>query len=272
VAATRNSRAQARAAVLPFPRARGGRLRALLPSARSVAAGISLAALALGGYAAARETSAFAVREVRVEGATPAVARDVRAALAPLAGESLLALDGAALVERLEALPWVRTAAYDRAFPHALVVTVERELPVAVIRRGSESWLVSTRGRVLGPVARRAHPRLPRVWVGKDVAAAPGTLLAAPDALRGIRAAAVLDREALPARVHTVRTSGGELTFLLGSGIELRLGDERDLELKLAVAAQILPTLPPPATGGPQYLDVAVPERPVAGRNPQVEG
>jgi len=274
VAATRNSRAQTRAAVVAFPGTRGRRVRlgAVLPSARSLAAGICLVALALGAYAAARSTSVFAIREVRVEGATPALARDVRAVLAPLAGESLLALDRGALVERLEAIPAVRSATYDRAFPHTLVVSVERELAAAVLRRGAESWLVSTRGRILGRVGRGAHPRLARVWVPKDVHVAPGVLVAAPDALRGVRAAAVTARAAFPARVRTIRTGGGELTFLLGSGVELRLGDDRDLELKLAVAAQILPTLPPPATGGPQYLDVGVPERPVAGRNPQVEG
>jgi len=42
--------------------------------------------------------------------------------------------------------------------------------------------------------------------------------------------------------------------------------------LKLAVAQNILTTLPPPRAGGPQYLDVSVPERPVAGSDSQVGG
>jgi hypothetical protein len=60
------------------------------------------------------------------------------------------------------------------------------------------------------------------------------------------------------------------LTFLLASGLELRLGDLQAVRLKLAVASRILPGLL--ARGGYAYLDVSVPERPVAGLNPQPEG
>jgi hypothetical protein len=34
----------------------------------------------------------------------------------------------------------------------------------------------------------------------------------------------------------------------------------------------ILPRLALPGAGGPGYLDLVVPERPLAGRNPQPEG
>jgi cell division protein FtsQ len=243
-----------------------------LPSARSLAAGIALLVLAGGGYAAARTTAVFAIREIEVEGAPPALARQIGELLGPLAGTSLVALDGDDLVARVEAIPQVLSARYDRAFPHTLVVTVERELPAAVLRRGPESWLVSERGRVIRKVERGAQPRLPRVWVARRVAVERGTIVAAPHAVRGIRAATAVAPGGLPARVRTVRVDERELTFLLASGIELRLGDESDLQLKLAVAARILPALPPPSAGGPRYLDVGVPERAVAGTNSQVEG
>lgn len=274
VAARRESRAQARAAVAPLPRLRrrDARLAAFLPSARSVAAGVALLALGIGGYATARSTSVFAVRELRVQGATPALARQIRATLAPLTGESLLGLDGDRLVGRLEAIPHVRSAGYDRAFPHTLVVTVDRELPVAVLRRGAESWLVSDRGRALQRIPRGTHPRLPGVWVPRRVPVAAGGIVPAPVALAGIRAAGGMEPGSLPSPVRTIRTGERELTLLLASGLEVRLGDESELQLKLAVAARIIPSLPRPAMGGPHYLDVGVPERAVAGRNPQVEG
>ena len=59
------------------------------------------------------------------------------------------------------------------------------------------------------------------------------------------------------------------LTLELRSGIELRLGDTSDLAVKLEVARHVLPQL-----GDLHgYLDVSVPERPVAGEslNSQVE-
>ncbi len=43
--------------------------------------------------------------------------------------------------------------------------------------------------------------------------------------------------------------------------MQVRLGDPVDVPLKLAVAARVLPLL----QDGTAYLDVSVPERPVAG-------
>ena len=58
----------------------------------------------------------------------------------------------------------------------------------------------------------------------------------------------------------------GELTFLLRSGIELRLGEPFDLRLKLAIARRALPLL----ALDTNYLDVAVPGRPVSGTQSQL--
>ena len=60
-----------------------------------------------------------------------------------------------------------------------------------------------------------------------------------------------------------VRVRERDLTFLLGSGLELRLGALRAIPLKLAVAQRVLPGCS--AQGGYRYLDVSVPARPVAG-------
>jgi hypothetical protein len=57
---------------------------------------------------------------------------------------------------------------------------------------------------------------------------------------------------------------------VLRSGIELRLGDASDLKLKLAIARRVLSRLAPAGHGA--YVDVSVPERPVALVNPPVEG
>jgi hypothetical protein len=61
--------------------------------------------------------------------------------------------------------------------------------------------------------------------------------------------------------VKAIRIAHGELTVVLATGLELWLGDPTDVLLKLAVAARVLPHL----SGGSAYLDVSVPERPVAG-------
>jgi cell division protein FtsQ len=264
VAVRRSSSPRARTAVLPFPGGRGGlRLWSFLPSTRALAAAVLLAGVGVGAYAAARATWVFEIRAVEVRGASPATAQEVRAALAPLLGDSLLSLDGGALVERAEALPEIAEARYDRAFPHTLVVAVREEVPAAVLRRGARAWLVAASGRVLRPLAGKEAASLPRVWVAKQVAVAPGRPVADRVAAAAVAAVAHIP-DGFPARVRDVRTGPDELTFKLASGLELRLGDGSEIELKLAIAGRILPALATPSDGGPAYLDVSVVERPVA--------
>ena len=95
-------RARARPAVIPL---RGSVERApilrALPSGRSLLLGFAIVAGAAGLYLLARSTPMFALNGVEVAGAPPAVAAHVRAALAPLEGQSLLALDAAEIERRL---------------------------------------------------------------------------------------------------------------------------------------------------------------------------
>jgi hypothetical protein len=84
-----------------------------------------------------------------------------------------------------------------------------------------------------------------------------------------VRALARAQRARFPERILFVRFREHDLTFVLGSGLELRLGDIRAVRLKLAVAAQVLPGL---QNGDYTYLDVSVPGRPVAGSNSQPAG
>jgi cell division protein FtsQ len=199
------------------------------------------------------------VTRVEVAGAPADVRAQVQKALAPLAGKSLLALDGSALVRRIEALPTIVSARYDRTFPHTLRVRVVPETPVAVLRRGADAWILSARGRVVSRVEARTVPGLPRVWVPAKTAVAAGGFV--PDDIGGAAARALAFAARFPAHIATASSRHGELIFRLRSGIELRLGEPNDVRLKLAIARRALPRLPATAT----YLDVSVPERPVAG-------
>ena len=134
------------------------------------------------------------------------------------------------------------------------------ERPVAVLRRGPESWLVSARGRVdrAAPVAGR--PRLPRIWVSRG---------------RG-RTGAMLTRTRVRPRPPALAGAGGALPLRasprspLDNGVarlppalgpRALLGTPTDVPLKLAVARRVLAMLP----AGSTYLDVSVPGRPVSG-------
>ncbi|MBD0330155.1 MAG: FtsQ-type POTRA domain-containing protein [Thermoleophilia bacterium] len=267
----RKPRSRSRPVVASLRRLAWTRARSL---ARPAAVAVALALAGAGTYALARATPAFAVREVRVEGAPPHVARDVRRTLRPLAGRSLLAIDDDAVTGRLAALPAVRSAEYDRAFPDTLVVLVRPERPAAVLRAGASAWLVSARGRVLRGVARGKLRRLPRVWLPARTTLLPGATVADAEALAAVRVAAFAAEEGFEHRITLVSARRGRLVLRVGAGTrEVRLGDQADLALKLAVASAVLRRLPPIAAGGPAYVDVGNPERPVAGGTlkPKVE-
>ncbi|MCZ7587598.1 MAG: FtsQ-type POTRA domain-containing protein [Gaiella sp.] len=257
--------------VVPLPRAAPGEspgLGPFVPSGRSLLVAFAVLGGVLLALVLARETSLFAVRSIEVTGASPAVERQVERALRDRSGESLFAIDlGAARVD-VASLPTVAGVSFDRAYPHTLRVTVVPERPVAVVRQGAASYLVSEHGRVMARVYRTAQRPLARIWVTRDVSLTPGAFVdGALDT--AVRAVAPLAGIHFPSRVVSVRTTDG-LTLRLRSGLELRLGDTRDVELKLAVADRVLRRLP----AGSGYLDVSVPDRPVAGPrslDPQVE-
>ena len=268
-----------RASARPRARAAGGvvqlpgsgqrlDLARLAPSGRSILTGLILLLLAVGAYAVARGTSAFAVDEIAVEGPPGHVAAQVGAVLSSTRGKSLLALDLPHLQARVERVPSVAAVRFDRGFPHTLRVVVVPERPVAVLRQGRLSWLVAASGRVIKPLQRGQRPGLPRVWLRPVVDVQVGDKIAG-SVRQAVRTIAPLVRAPLPARVASVRYLEDELTLVLRSGAEIRLGDGSDRALKLELARRIVPQL----TADEVYLDVSVPERPVAGTdlNSQVE-
>jgi cell division protein FtsQ len=243
-----------------------------LPSGKSLLVGFALILVAVGVYAGARWTTVFAVHHVQVHGAPPSVAARVEAALAePLEGESLLSVGQADIDRALAGLPDVQAIDFDRAFPRTLRVTVVAERPVAVLRRGTDAWLVSERGRVLRALPAARPAALPRIWVAALVPPRDGTVLkdeAAAQPALALGAVMGEDPTFLRQIEHAVLRGTG-IDLLIESGVELRLGPPHDFALKVAVAQEVLRALPG-ASGG--YVDVSVPERPVADIESQLSG
>lgn len=228
-----------------------------------VVTALVLVSAAIGTYVAARQTGIFALQRIEVVGAPPAVAAQIRSTLRPYLGRSLVRFDSGAAARKLSGVAEVADTRFDRAFPHTLKVRVRTERAVAVLRQGSDAWLVSSTARVLRRVE-RPYPRLPRIWVPRSAEIAVNSTLGGVGA-RGVAALAPLAPLRVGVDVRQVQTGDGELTLVLGSGTEIRLGDSGDLRLKLAIVKQLLPV-----TVGARYLDLSVPERPVASFNPQV--
>lgn len=242
-----------------------------LPLGRTlVGVGVVVGVLALG-YLAARSTSLFALQSVAVSGVRGAVEADVRAALRTLDGESLVTVDTDSVERQLSALPSVRAAHVDRAFPHGLRVVVVPERPVAVLRSGRAAWVLSGSGRVIRDVESSTNRRLPRIWIAAGAVFEPGATLAIPMASKALRVVASLPAR-FPVQVRTARAAEDGVVLALSIGMEVRLGSADDFDAKLAAAAAVLRGLSVSERAELEYLDVSLPERPVAGINSQVDG
>ena len=236
--------------------------RRYLPNGRALAIACGCIFLAVSAYAAALETSIFAVRSIVIVGGTPRVQGELRQALAHELGKSLLRIRSGAINRRVAAIPDLVGVSYDRQFPHTLRVRVSAERAVLLVRRGSDTWLVSARARVMQQLRTPKLSSLPRLWVPKQTSIIVGSTLTAADGALAASALAPVTRHTFPSSVRFVRASGSELTLVLDSGLEVRLGDLGDLRLKLAIAKRILAAVGA-GSGTYGYLDVSVPERPV---------
>ena len=104
---------------------------------------------------------------------------------------------------------------------------------------------------------------MPRIWVAASSIPSEGGLLSDQESLQpAVALGRVLSADTrLFTQLAEARSVNGELVLVLRGGTELRLGAGEDIPLQLAVARRVLNVLP----SGARYVDVSVPERPVAG-------
>jgi len=231
-----------------------------VPSGRSLLATIGVLAVVGVAYVVATSTPVFALERVDVRGAPPELAREVTAATQDLVGRSLVTIHADDVEGTLRALPAIAGVSVDRAFPHTLVVKVAPERPVAVVRRGDSSWLVTGAGKVIRRIETGTERGLPRLWLAKGTTIRLGGAVPA-GWLPATRALAEAHSVGLASRIKGIRPLGEELTLVLRHGTEIRLGRATEVGLKLTVAARVLRLV----DGSTTYVDVSVPQRPVAG-------
>jgi cell division protein FtsQ len=219
------------------------------------------------GYWALQHSSVFSASRVMVTGATPRVDALVRAAVArDVAGQSLLQVNASTLAARLEALPDVRAARVDRAFPHTVAVTVVMERAVAFVRDGKARYVVSSDGRVLRSVP-RAPAQLPRLLFPVGPVPAAGRTVDSAQMRAALQVLATVPRgfERDIARLKGVVSNQGGVVAVFGHRLRIRLGDTSSLPLKLRVAARVLSKMGSSIRRSVAYVDVSAPARPAIG-------
>ena len=139
----------------------------------------------------------------------------------------------------LAAVPVVRSAHVDRAFPNTLKIQVQAERPLAVYRDGAKAWVIARTGRVLAPIKPDEQPGLPRLKAEVESTPTVGKSLTGTDALTALLALQAVPNR-LPGKVLYSQVDETGVTLVMaGSGLEIRLGEPRELEAKMAAAVAV---------------------------------
>jgi cell division septal protein FtsQ len=218
------------------------------------------------GYRALRDSSLFAMHDVVVTGASPALTAQVQAAVRTSVGtRSLLALSSSGVAQAIDGVPGVHVATVDRDFPSTLRVRVWPEHAVAIAVSGHDRVIVSASGRVLATIGRRSRPpNLPHLGLPGHGVPAPGSRIANPKLLAQLAAVSAIPAH-FGAPVGWVREDparGLELE-LHWPHLVIRLGPAVDLKQKLRAASLVMRAYPTiAAREGLSYVDVSAPARP----------
>jgi cell division protein FtsQ len=226
------------------------------PPLRAVA-GFALVLVAVTvGWLWLRDSSLVAVERVTVTGASGPDAHRVRQALEGAARDmtTLHVRDGA-LRTAVEPFPAVRGVTTRSDFPHVLRIEVHERVPVAAIVARSVrvavaadgTLLRTTRTADLPAITARSAPAGAHV-TDRRLLRSIGVVAAAPVALR--------------ARVDRVFDGPRGVTMPLRDGPDLLFGSAGRLRAKWAATAVVLADS---SSRGAGYVDVRLPERPVAG-------
>jgi cell division protein FtsQ len=203
-----------------------------------------------------RSSSLVRVRDVTVTGIHGSQARQITQAL-QTAGLDMSTLDVRqdALRSAVAAYPVVHSLRTETDFPHGLRIAINAYEPVAAVSAGAGLTAVAADGTLLQGSATRGLP------VVAIRARRGGERLGRGDALEAVQLLAAAPR-ALRARVDRLYLGPRGLTTTMQDGPKLYFGGPARPAAKWGAAAQVLASS---TSRGAAYLDLRVPERPVAG-------
>lgn len=223
-----------------------------------VLAGIAAALVVVGTFGLWLRTSSLVrVKEVTITGIEGRQARAIREALTVAALDmTTLAVDDGRLLEAVSTYPVVRSLRASADFPHRLRISVNAYEPIAAVQtRGGPATAVSSDGTLL-----RGTPTKGLPVVALKVSPGGGRVgdASARSAIRLMAASPA----PLRARVERVYRGPRGLAATVHDGPKLLFGGAERLDAKWLAVASVLAD---DTARGATYVDVRIPERPVAG-------
>jgi cell division septal protein FtsQ len=141
------------------------------------------------------------------------------------------------MVKRIEAIPYIETAAVHRRPPANATIAVVERTPFVVLQTGKHRVVVDRTLRVLQDAV--GDEPLPLLIVRNNLDVAPGVFVADP-AAKELRADndTLVDAHVIVASLS--QDKFGELIVTLRDGVRVLLGDDENLQKKIALIDPIL--------------------------------
>lgn len=235
------------------------RPRRLGPWARRFVVAAVVVVILGGGWLWLRGSSLVAIRNVQVSGLSGPAVPEIRAALTSSAKSmTTLNLSVPALQKSVAAYPYVRSLKVSRHWPHGLTISVDEQVPTALVVGGGRSAVVDADGRFLSDTS-VTKTALPEIALSSAPA---GRLLTDAHAIAAVK---LLDAApyALLAHVKSVGwTAAHGLVAQLRNGPVLYFGTAVAPASEWQAAVAVLANS---SSKGASYIDVSNPERVAAG-------
>jgi cell division protein FtsQ len=226
----------------------------------TVAAAALLALVVLGAmFLWLRDSSLVGVRQVDITGVSGSQADDIRGALTDAARDmTTLHVREDVLRDAVQSYPVVRELHADADFPHRLRITVNSYDPIGSMELGGRSVAIARDGTVLDGTPTKGLTAI------AATGSAAGTKITGTEATKLVR---LLAAAPAPLRSRALRAYKGPngLAVDLRDGPRLDFGDLAQVDAKWLAAAAVLAD---EDSRGASYVDVRLPERPVAGPLP----
>jgi cell division protein FtsQ len=226
------------------------------PRLRVLASVALVVALLAAGTTWLRSSSLVQVEHVTITGIDGRQATQIRDALTDAARDmTTLKVREDGLLDAVREYPIVRSLRTSADFPHRLRIEVNAYEPVAALRSAGSVTAVAGDGTLLRGTSTKDLP----VVAVKVLPA--GRRLDDAQALRSVRLMAAVPASLRRRVVRVFRGTRG-LSTTVRDGPKLYFGGGRRLRAKWLAVAQVLAN---DTARGASYVDVRIPERPVAG-------
>jgi cell division protein FtsQ len=130
-----------------------------------------------GAALAASANVGLTLQDVVVVGRRQTDRAELLTAVGLKRGDTILTFDVDEARARIEALPWIKWAQVERAFPDAIRITVTERMPLAIWQNAGRLQLIDTEGLTIRSGDLRRYRELPIV-VGPDAAEQASSILA----------------------------------------------------------------------------------------------